>query len=147
MSQNLITFIGLDTDFHNQQVLFPTVTVCPIESFDLELVNETAHSNLDSSKDNYDEYIPILKLLPQMAYGKFRSMSRALLNMSTELNVKNKNLRQLTFKVAVKCQELFSMCKYKDEEIPCCEYFHPVYTENGFCFSFNARYFGSDDEE
>lgn len=59
---------GLDTDFHNQQVLFPSVTVCPQSSFDPASVNETAQKNMPNDGDNFEELVPVLQSLPQMTY-------------------------------------------------------------------------------
>lgn len=42
--------------------------------------------------------------------------------------------------VGIYCNETFDVCKYRDEEIRCCEHFFPVYSEHGLCFSFNPRY-------
>lgn len=136
----------MDTDFHNQQVLFPTVTICPLSPFNPELVNETATTAL-ASDDNFDEFIPVLKSLPKLSYESFGGTYEAVLNMSNELDLSQFNLRQLAFKVSVKCEELLEICKYKDEEISCCDYFSPIYSEHGMCFSFNTRYYGTPQEE
>lgn len=49
-------------------------------------------------------------------------------------------LRTYAFAAKVECNELFDMCRYKDEEIECCLLFHPVYTEHGLCYAFNGQY-------
>lgn len=36
------TITGLDTDFHNQQVIFPTVNVCPKVPYDVNRTREMA---------------------------------------------------------------------------------------------------------
>lgn len=142
---------GLDTDFHNQQVLFPTVTICPLNAYNSEAVNETAATSvlddIKSESDSFEEFIPVLKSLPRMSYDTFGLLQEAVLNMSDELDIKKYNLRQLAFKVAIKCEDLLEICKYKDEEISCCDYFYPLYSEHGFCYSFNTRYYGTPDEE
>lgn len=141
-------FSGLDTDFHNQQVLFPTVTVCPLSAHDPELVNQTAASSDQAGVgDNFDELLPVLKALPRLSYETFGSMQEAILNMSDGLDISRHNLRQLAFKVAIKCEELLEICKYKDDEISCCDYFYPLYSEHGLCYSFNTRYYGTPEEE
>lgn len=40
----------------------------------------------------------------------------------------------------VTCNETISKCKYKDEDIECCDYFQPIFTESGYCFAFNSKY-------
>lgn len=42
----IFIFIGLDTDFHNQQVIFPTIGVCPIVPYDENRTQEIAYSTL-----------------------------------------------------------------------------------------------------
>lgn len=51
------------------------------------------------------------------------------------------------FQVNVLCNQTFDVCKYRDEIIPCCEHFHPIYSEHGFCFAFNSRYIDQSDTE
>jgi len=138
---------GLDTDFHNQQVLFPTVTVCSLVAHNPVAVNQASRTFVAGNDDNFDEYISVLKTLPELTYPTLSNTYEAILNMSDESNAKTRDLRELAFKVAIKCDELFSLCKYKDEEISCCDSFLPLYTENGFCYSFNARYFGTPATE
>lgn len=158
---------GLDTDFHNQQVLFPSVTVCPLSSFDPASVNETAQKNMPNDEDNFEELVPVFQSLPQMTYlsleekccvrhyfvfclfryDTFGGTYEAVLNMTSDFDAKIFNLRQLAFAVGIKCEDLLEICKYKDEEISCCEYFNPIYSEQGLCYSFNARYYGTPTGE
>lgn len=141
-------FSGLDTDFHNQQVLFPTVTICPLTAYDLEWVNETAAKIFPDDDDSFDEFMPVLKSLPRLSYETMGKTYEAVLNMSRgDLNLGEDNLRQLAFKVGVKCEDLLEICKYKDDEIACCEYFYPLYSEHGLCYSFNSRYHGTPENE
>lgn len=51
------------------------------------------------------------------------------------------------FQIAVFCNESLDVCKYRDEEIKCCEVFQPVYSEHGFCYGFNARYIDTANSE
>lgn len=38
------TITGLDTDFHSQLLIFPTIVVCPIDAFDKDLVYEAVEN-------------------------------------------------------------------------------------------------------
>lgn len=49
--------------------------------------------------------------------------------------------------VSVFCNETFDVCKYRDEEIRCCDHFYPVYSEHGFCFAFNPRFIDETNTE
>lgn len=41
----IMTFVnlGLDMDMHNQQLVFPTIAVCPIEPYDINRTADLAH--------------------------------------------------------------------------------------------------------
>lgn len=154
--KNLLIFLfsllppqGLDTDFHNQIVYFPGVTICPVNSYNENLLNETAlKEGEEKEADNFEEMIPVLKSLPKLTYDTFGKAYEAVLNMSSGSESKTiQSLRQLTFKYGIACEDLLELCKYKDEDIQCCDYFMPIYTEHGFCYSFNSRYYGTPEEE
>ncbi len=167
---------GLDTDFVNEQVIFPTVTVCPINAFSPSLINDTSSSSEstplarnesettasdyndggveDTNDDaatgqsnNEDYYLTFLKSLPALSYDTLGTINDTLHNVSQKEELRSKNLRQLAFQNGIKCDELFEICKYKDEEITCCEYFMPLYSEHGLCYSFNSRYYSTPDNE
>lgn len=140
--------LGLDTDFHNMDLEFPTVTVCPLDPFDEDKVNETAYRTMAGYEDNYQEYFPILELLPKLSYDKMKMAYEEVFNLKEKLgNEKKTTLRQLVFNVAMSCENLFYDCKFRGESISCCEYFKPIYTERGFCYAFNSRYVGAVGEE
>lgn len=40
------TITGLDTDFHNQQVIFPTIDVCPMVPYDENRTKQLAYATL-----------------------------------------------------------------------------------------------------
>lgn len=140
--------LGLDTDYHNHQLEFPTVSICPLDPFDGEKVNETAYRTLAVYEDNYGEYVPLLEMLPRLSYDTV-DIAYEVIN-STKAAFDNEpktSLRKLAFKVAMKCEDLFHSCLYRGEEISCCDYFSPIYSERGFCYSFNARFISADEEE
>lgn len=118
-----------------------------MSSFDPELVNETASQILPNDEISFEELIPVLKSLTELSYGTLGNTYEAVLNMSNQIDTTQLDLRQLAFQVGVKCEELLEICRYKDEEISCCDYFFPLYSEHGLCYSFNARYYGSPKDE
>lgn len=127
---------------------FPTVAVCPIDPFDEDKVNQTAYRTLAHYDDNYPEFIPILEILPKLSYDNLDIAFQEVAILKTKLdNEKKTTLRQLVFKVAMSCETLFYNCMFSGERIPCCDYFKPIYTERGFCYSFNSRYIGEVDAE
>uniref|UniRef100_A0A182J395 Uncharacterized protein n=1 Tax=Anopheles atroparvus TaxID=41427 RepID=A0A182J395_ANOAO len=134
------TITGLDTDFHNQQVIFPTVLVCPTAPYDDEAVRKVAYQVLGGYEQGSEVYEPFLKLMTQLSYANIREVAAMLGDMPSSPALRTANLRDLVFRVAVRCNDTFAVCRYKDEDIDCCEMFKPMYTEHGFCFAFNARY-------
>lgn len=138
---------GLDTDFHNQKVPFPSVTICPNEPFSEEAVNQTAFKILGESEDNFDSMIALLQTLPKLSYANIPIVAAALQNVTQTDQVNKLNLRELVFDLGMKCSELFVMCNFKDDDISCCDYFMAVFTEHGFCYSFNARYYSTVEGE
>lgn len=124
------------------------MTVCPVDPFDIEKINETAYLTLANVGDNYEEYVPLLEMLPKFSYENLDKMYEIVANTTAKLDsILATSLRQLAFKVAMKCDDLFYACSYRGEEISCCEYFTPLFSERGFCYSFNARYISYLEEE
>jgi acid-sensing ion channel, other len=129
---------------------FPTVTVCPVEPFDSNEVNFTAYRNLANyDEETFEEFIPFLEMLTKLSYNNLNIVYEALLNVSQNIDEKkfDTTLRQLAFKVAMKCKDLFDVCTYRGETVECCDYFKSIYTERGFCYAFNARYIGLNNTE
>lgn len=144
------TITGLDTDFHNQEVIFPTVMVCPEVPYDEKEVSDVALVTLANYEAGSEQYEPFLKLLTQMSYGVLDKLVALGSNISDTNGLVMKslqNLRKLVFKMAIGCTKTFVDCRYKDEPIDCCAYFKQVYSEHGFCYSFNARYVSNQDVE
>jgi amiloride-sensitive sodium channel len=111
-----------------------------------EMINDDVAEE-KSKSNSEDYYLRFLKALPVLSYDKFGTFHETLLNISQRVDVRRKNLRQLAFKNGIKCDELLEICKYKDEEITCCEYFLPIYSEHGLCYAFNSRYYSTPDNE
>jgi amiloride-sensitive sodium channel len=144
------TITGLDTDFHNQEVTFPTVMVCPVLPYDENATKDLALAWLSQwQRDSNDtaEIESFLKDLSKLSYSKMYLMDQYDNEMLADTGFAPNELRKIIFIIAKKCNNTFAMCKYKDEEITCCDFFKPVFTENGFCFSFNSRYYDTEDLE
>lgn len=64
------TITGLDTDFHNQQVIFPTIALCPVVPYDENRTREVAFGTLAFyEEDRADRMEPILKALTELTYA------------------------------------------------------------------------------
>lgn len=116
--------------------------------YDNETTSDGVENNNDNSnKEEEDYYQQFMKAMPALSYDIFGSIHDAAMNLSEREDMRDKNLRQLAFQVGIKCDELLEICKYKDEEITCCEYFMPLYSEHGLCYSFNSRYYSTPENE
>lgn len=121
---------GLDTEFEYNELEFPTVTVCPVDFISGK--NET-FIDYDISIDEYLEQINIL-MSPSVSDEHQKDHGQT-------------TLRQVVFNLAVTCEDFLNGCTFRGHSIPCCSYFKPVYSERGFCYSFNARYVGAANNE
>ncbi|XP_018785569.1 PREDICTED: sodium channel protein Nach isoform X2 [Bactrocera latifrons] len=140
------TITGLDTDFHNQNVVFPSTIVCPEIPFDHDKAYDWAYRTLS----NYDHptatmIAPFLELLTSLNFDNVNEAYALSTSVSANI-LKEINLREAAFKVHISCEDTLTECKYRDEPITCCTHFDRVYTEHGICFAFNSR-FKSDAKE
>lgn len=129
-------------------MIFPTVTVCPLEPYNETTVNTIALTRLaNHEKDLYEQNMILLQNITRVSYDNLKEF--------TEFNIKNFNslktsmkywdrdsLRKWVFRVAIEPDDVFNFCKFRGEEKNCEEIFLPIYSERGFCYSFNPRYYG-----
>lgn len=59
---------GLDTDFHNQQLDFPTVTICPLVPYNLTILNETAYVYVGGHENSSYLNAPLLEIISKLSY-------------------------------------------------------------------------------
>lgn len=141
------TITGLDTDFHNQRIIFPIVMVCPHVAYDSEKVKTVAYSKVAMSAEDGDKFIPFLEELPKMSYSTLESLNVLIDEIKPEWEQLSQPLRNYIFDVVIDCENVFDKCRYKGEDIACCRYFFPVFVEHGYCFAFNTRYIDKADSE
>ncbi|XP_031627738.1 sodium channel protein Nach [Contarinia nasturtii] len=139
------TITGLDMDVHNSQLVFPTIVLCPMESYDLNRSYELANTKLGNHDEEATEvFQQFLIYLPQLSFENMKIESQHAENITVNekyINAIDKeSLRSYAFEVAVSCKDTFDVCKYRDEDITCCEHFFPIFSEHGFCFAFNPKY-------
>ncbi|XP_075213735.1 sodium channel protein Nach-like [Lycorma delicatula] len=131
------TITGLDTDFHNWDVPFPAITLCPSNSVNEtqldEYVRKQWGEDLPEEKMNYyKEYIAQIVLL---SYNNFQNIDKFVGDKSLPQD----NFKQILSEVRISCDDLAYDCEWKDMEFSCCDAFLPIRTENGFCYSFNSQ--------
>ncbi|XP_065174084.1 sodium channel protein Nach [Atheta coriaria] len=135
------TITGLDTDFHNWDIPYPSVTLCPNQPWNIERLNASvekirAEHNLDeaATKDMND----FLQRLTQLS---LLSMNPDDYQSEYDAILKDQDLHKLTYELMVTCEEFLVECKWKALPYNCCDSFFPSYTENGFCFAFNSLHY------
>ncbi|CAH1155369.1 unnamed protein product [Phaedon cochleariae] len=132
------TITGLDTDFHNWEVPFPAITLCQEEPTSNQKIEEyiQKQSVRNGSDDNQIEFFKDLTKLSYDSWARFTT------KYSTQGYIDfNTNLKDLVFNLTYKCEETFESCTWKSYPYNCCEGFFPVFTENGFCYTFNSRHY------
>ncbi|XP_055711501.1 pickpocket protein 28 [Phlebotomus papatasi] len=139
------TITGLDTDFHNQHVIFPTILICPLEPYDLDKVKAFAEEKISQFDSDYELYEEFLKSLTSLSYGTFDEAVKKSEDFVNDRKTDELSLRSAAFASAISCSDLFSFCEFRDDLIECCNSFLPKYTEHGFCYAFNPRFQETED--
>lgn len=117
--------------------------------------------------NDFDSNIPLLKALVTLTYSNIKAFEKHLADINRNavcigsmilIHIINflllkttfwnrQSLRELVFKVHVNCEDIFESCSFKNEKEKCCSIFKPIYTEQGFCYAFNSRYYGTGFSE
>ncbi|KAI9586057.1 hypothetical protein GQX74_001904 [Glossina fuscipes] len=86
------TITGLDTDFHNQNVIFPTTVVCPVEAWDHNKTYNFVYNTLANYEESAaNRIVPFLESLP------------------------NLNFENLHKTVTLRCEDTLAECKFRDD--------------------------------
>ncbi|CAH0555414.1 unnamed protein product [Brassicogethes aeneus] len=133
------TITGLDTDFHNWKVPFPGLTVCQETPSSKENIEAYLNERMmeDPDIDNSTDTIDYLQALTNLSLDNIDKFVK--IPIKIDFIKKEKNLRSLVFNLMNKCEDVFDTCTWKSYNYSCCEGFFPVFTENGFCYTFNSR--------
>ncbi|XP_055838345.1 sodium channel protein Nach [Episyrphus balteatus] len=141
------TITGLDTDYQNQKVIFPSTVVCPETAFDRKKAYDVAYRSLAAYDHNMARQIaPFLELLTSLSFENIQA-AYDMSQMFTSTNIDDRSLRAWAFQVHTGCEDTLVECKYRDEKIKCCSHFDPIYTEHGFCYAFNSRFISTADSD
>lgn len=141
------TITGLDTNFQITKLVFPTVLVCPEDPFDEGSVVEVAFNRLSGENSEISsDFEDLLQGLTTLSLTNLQDFQERTRNITStrESAIDKEKLRDLMFLVGIKCEQVFNSCKFKDDELECCDHFAPIYTERGFCYGFNLKYVYSE---
>ncbi|KAF2898253.1 hypothetical protein ILUMI_07924 [Ignelater luminosus] len=131
------TITGLDTDFHNWDVPFPALTLCPSIPSNITVIQDYIERKMSDVKNKKDltEFLQKLSLFSYEILADFKKYtSKGYVSNTT-------NLRDFIFELMIPCEEMYEDCVWKADNYNCCKGFFPVFTESGFCYSFNSRHY------
>uniref|UniRef100_A0A2S2QQS6 Sodium channel protein Nach n=1 Tax=Sipha flava TaxID=143950 RepID=A0A2S2QQS6_9HEMI len=133
------TITGLDTDFHNWDVQFPAITICPLQSTSDEKVWEYVSSVYDVANTDNERVEIFYKYINAIASFSYSNIEQIKTFSDYDWLPKD-NFKDLAYKVVYHCEDLMFDCTFKGEPYNCCSGFEPIFTEYGFCYSFNSRH-------
>ncbi|CAG9801971.1 unnamed protein product [Chironomus riparius] len=138
-----------DTDFHLHTLEFPSVILCLETPFNSTIVNDTAKGALGGYSDDYESNISMLEILSRLSYDNIKKAAEYASKIPSQMqqNWEKYQLRSLAFEISKKCEDIFNTCKFRAEEKDCCEIFQPIYSERGYCYSFNQRFSSTETTE
>lgn len=142
------TFTSVRLNQNSALIAYPTVTVCPQPVDDKDRIFKLIEKS-GIRENKRQEIRELLETLPNLSYGD-KDLRSVLLTESAIAEIKKlpvDDLRALVFDLALSCAEIFNSCRFKNKSIECCDKFKPIYTEKGFCYSFNSRVYGTPLEE
>ncbi|KRT86695.1 ion channel, partial [Oryctes borbonicus] len=130
------TITGLDTDFHNWDVAFPAITVC--QSIPINMAKIENYLERIKPGGNEDDVTDFIIKLSQFSYDYLKDYKKLL---PEKFTLNDTKLKDFMFQFMNPCENVFANCVWKSEEYNCCEGFYPVFTEAGFCYTFNSRHY------
>lgn len=142
------TFTSLILNDDETKMVYPSVSVCSHSSEDINKISALIKQS-GINKTETQEITELLKAIPNFSYGN-RGLKSVVLSDSASAAIDKlsvRDLRRLAFKLALSCEDVFSSCRFKNKSMNCCEEFRPIYSERGFCYSFNSKYFGTLSDE
>ncbi|EFA10172.2 sodium channel protein Nach [Tribolium castaneum] len=129
------TITGLDTDFHNWKVPFPAITVCQEKPYNLSRIEEYFEDKYSDPSLGYS--VGLLTELTKLSFDSIRELTFKIKPSASNTF----DLKEVAFELMNRCEEIFESCEFKSYKSNCCEDFFPVFTEKGFCYTFNSRHY------
>lgn len=87
MHLHLVTIsnTGLDTDFHNQQVIFPTIALCPYVPFDANRTRDLAFGTMAFyEEDKANRLEPVLQKLTELSFSNMLEITQLRNNLNAD---------------------------------------------------------------
>lgn len=135
----------------DKQITYPTVTICPKNSADPAQIAQFI-LNFGLFMNGSKELNEFFSSIPNFSYDvdelKYVILTRNSRQKLKQLDFEG-DLRSMAFDFARTCDQLFKprSCTFRGKKYQCCEIFLPIYTERGFCYTFNSRIYGKSFDE
>lgn len=126
--ENMIRFTTI-TDYLHWNTTFPSITICEILNVDKIWM---LHQSNDVPKQG-----KLDRLIGDVAF--FSGTCYSCMNTCDNDLDCPKDFKELTDTYRAPCKKLFLSCIWNGIPINCCQYFRPLETEFGTCFSLNNR--------
>lgn len=115
------------------------------------MVNTTAITKLAGyENDAYDPNVILLENITRLSYENLKEFAEFSLKHMNVIkpditNWNKETLRKWAFSTAIDVDDVFMECKFREKNTTCADILQPIYSERGFCFSFNSRYYGENE--
>lgn len=134
-----------------KRVTYPTVTICPKNSADPAQITQFI-INFGLYKNGSKEFDEFFGAIPNFSYDE-DDLKYVILTPKSRQKLKqldyDGDLRSMAFDFARSCDQVFKprSCLFRGKIYECCDIFLPIYTERGFCYTFNSRIYGKSFDE
>ncbi|XP_054274643.1 sodium channel protein Nach-like [Macrosteles quadrilineatus] len=135
------TITGLDTDFHNWEVPFPTVTLCPDDPTNETLINNFIQSTWGnvSTQEISEKYFDFIRTMSHLTIADLDTIVK-FTNNTSAYDLPVTSFEEVLYQVVNDCPDVIFDCEWKAEAYNCCQGFQYILTEVGFCYIFNSRF-------
>ncbi|XP_039493847.1 pickpocket protein 19 isoform X2 [Drosophila santomea] len=127
------------------RIPFPSIGFCPRNRLNWRaLENEAVHHFLGAnvSAAQKDVFVKFFTAAGDPHLSRLNEMSNFFMNktLTDELHMLDHlDLREVYKFIQFKCQDLFHICRWRGNEVNCCEVIEYQFTEAGLCFVFNTE--------
>ncbi|XP_070853117.1 pickpocket protein 19 [Drosophila suzukii] len=127
------------------RVPFPSIGLCSRNRLNWKLLENGAVEHFlgaNVSAAEKDLFIKFFTAAGDPHLARINEMSSFFTNETLTSNLHmldSLNLREVYKYIQYQCQDLFKICRWRENPVNCCEIFEQQFTESGLCFVFNAE--------
>lgn len=147
--QNNPTMTSLLLNKNEKKIVYPTISICPHFAEDDKLISEVV-KQMELNASLTQEVENLFRAIPNFSFGS-KGLKSVVLSDNVKPKIKlflREDPRTFAFKFVKTCADVFEgKCNFKSKSFACCESFRPVYSEHGFCYAFNTKFFGTAYDE